>query len=175
MSIGPILVGLAMLIGVIPFVLSPLLGKRRTNQTLFEEIEEDSVEVQHQNTLLALRDLEFDHQVGKVGDEDYNGLRATLMIQAAASLEARQKVDAELDARLEEAIRLRREKQSKERVCSNCSTPLDTTDRFCRVCGEPVESTCPKCSGKMLPGDLYCNTCGAPFLSSKTSIPVEIT
>lgn len=173
MSPGAILIGIAIVIGVIPFVVSPLLNKRGVDLPLSKEEEQTSLEKQHQQTLLALRDLEFDHQVGKVGDEDYNDLRSSLLVQAAASLEAQQKVDAELDNRIEEAIRLRREKQSKELVCRYCSTPLATTDRFCRACGEPVESTCPKCSGKMLPGDLYCNTCGALRQASKTSIPVE--
>lgn len=173
MSIGAIFIGIAMLVIAIPIVINPVIKASRKEEP-GEVIEGLSAAAdRHDETLLALRDLEFDHQVGKITEEDYADLRAALMVTAAAALEEQEKQEAELDARLEQAIRLRREKQSKSILCSQCGSILDPSDRFCRSCGTPMEVTCPKCGGKLYPTDLFCNSCGAAIPALKTPAPVE--
>jgi len=173
MSIGAILIGIAMMVLVVPFVINPLLNNKQKVGSQVADDEMESPGDRHTALLLALRDLEFDHQIGKVTKEDYTGLRATLLVQAATELEAQEKQDAELDDRLEQAIRLRREKQSVLQVCSHCGLSLESSDRFCRACGTPVEMTCPKCEGKLQPNDLFCNSCGAALPVIKTTASAE--
>jgi predicted RNA-binding Zn-ribbon protein involved in translation (DUF1610 family) len=173
MSIGAILIGIAMLVAVVPFVINPLLkGKLKETVAVANEVL-DTPGDRHTELLMALRDLEFDHQIGKISEEDYTGLRLTLLAQAATALEAQEKQDAELDARLEQAIRLRREKQSASRVCSQCGVTLDASDRFCRACGKQVEFTCPNCGGMLQPNDSFCNSCGIPLTVVKTAARLE--
>ncbi len=164
MSIGSVLIGIAMLLLALPFVINPLIKGNQNNPPGEAPKEASLSGDRHTGFLLALRDLEFDHQVGKITDDDYTNLRATLMLQAAAALEYQDKLDAELDTRLEQAIQLRRANQSKSQVCSHCGSALEPSDRFCRACGQPVESTCPKCGGKLYPTDTFCNRCGARLL-----------
>ncbi len=175
MSIGAILIGIAMMVLAIPFVINPFL-----NGKLFEQADVVGEEVispkdRHTSLLLALRDLEFDHQIGKIAEEDYIGLREAMLAQAAIALEAQEKEDAELDAQLEQAIRLRREKKSTSRVCSRCGLNLEPTDRFCRACGMTAEAPCPKCGGKLQPNDLFCMSCGSPLAIVNTQPSVEGT
>lgn len=173
MSIGSILIGIAMLVLALPFVVNPLLrGKQEDFQGGIPEDSGSSGD-QHTELLLALRDLEFDHQIGKITDEDYATLRTTLIAQTGAALEAQEKREAELDAQLEQAIQMRRAKQSKPQICSWCGTTLEPSDRFCRTCGKPVEFTCQKCGGKLYPTDLFCNSCGAAVPAIKTASTVE--
>ncbi len=173
MSIGAIFIGIAMLMLAIPFVINPLIKGKLEDLPAQTIDETDSTGNRHGEVLLALRDLEFDHQVGKIIDEDYANLRASLMHQAAVALEKEEKLDAEVEARLEQAIHLRREKRSEANVCTQCGSALDRSDRFCRRCGQPVERACPKCGGKLQPTDLFCNSCGAPLPALKTPAPVE--
>jgi hypothetical protein len=175
MSIGAILIGIAMMVVAVPFVINPLLKSKQNEHSELIEEKLDSPGDRYNELLLALRDLEFDHQIGKISEDDYSGLRETMLAQAAIALEAQEKHDAELDAQLEQSIQLRREKQSKSRVCSHCGVTLEVTDHYCRGCGMPVEATCPKCGGKLQPKDLFCNICGAPVTVAKTHKSMEGT
>lgn len=168
MSIGAILIGITMLVVAVPIVIKPLLNDKSIESSNPADSGRDNLGDRHSELLLALRDLDFDHQIGKVTEEDYGAIRETLLVQAATALETKEKQDAELDAQLEQAIQLRREKLSKSLVCSHCGIKLEPTDRFCRVCGTPVEATCPKCGGMLQPNDLFCNNCGAPIVVVKT-------
>ena len=173
MSIGAILIGITMLVVAVPIVIKPLLNDKSIESSNPAETGLDNLGDRHSELLLALRDLDFDHQIGKVTEEDYVALRESLLIQAATALETREKRDAEQDARLEEAIRLRREKQSNTRTCGQCGAALEVADHFCRACGNPTETTCPKCGEKMHPNDLYCNSCGTKMTEVKVTIPME--
>lgn len=128
-------------------------------------------EKQRQAVLLALRDLDFDFQAGKVAEEDYLALRASLVKEAAELMqdEERQKEDS-----IEAMIRSRRQSRSvaqpaskgKERVlaegvCRHCQAPLQKGAKFCSKCGKPVvEAVCPKCKQTLYPGDRFCPACG---------------
>src|SRR5512136_187223 len=90
MSIGSILIGLLLFAATIPFVAKPLLGQKRLKPAIAGSAKVSNAD-QHQAALLALRDLEFDHRTGKVTDEDYAGLRADLLAQAAVTIDAKDK------------------------------------------------------------------------------------
>ncbi len=125
--------------------------------------------------LTAIKDLEFDHAVGKVEEEDFRVLDTRLRAEAVEVLkEIDQRLGgdmASLDAQLEAEIARRRRRvpaatleeqveaeiaalrrqartqpiASVERTCTQCGAPLDEGDRFCSRCGTPVAS--PQTSG----------------------------
>lgn len=175
MSIGAILIGIAILVATVPFIVNPLLNEKRRKPTA-AGLKPATPEDRHTEALLALRDLEFDYQIGKITDVDYTHLHTSLIAQAAAALEVMDNQHAELDIRLEEAIRTRRMKQSiAAKACSHCGVALADSDRFCRACGTPVSSTCPKCKKKVQPRDLFCVGCGAPLHAAPTTAPSTAT
>lgn len=161
MNPGSILIGLALLIATIPWVISPILNekKRRSKLEIVEPILEGDP---HAEGLLALRDLEFDHRTGKVTDADYIALRVELLNQIAASLEAKEKINAKIDALLEKKIQSRRLSKPDSKACGQCGFALEPTDRFCRSCGAPVDEVCTKCGGVIHAVDQFCSTCGTP-------------
>ncbi len=113
----------------------------------------------------ALKDLQMDHAVGKISDEDYKEFSLRLKHQAADIL---RKIDefprkeASIMEQLEQRIaQLRQEvpvtapsssplpaavaipSQSpavgkRPRFCTQCGAPLRSNDRFCSQCGAPV-------------------------------------
>ena len=95
----------------------------------------------YEEVLLALRDLEFDHDLGVVSDDDYARLRERLMAEAATALESAQRREEEVaSAHIEDAVRALRTKRQANgravtRFCPQCGNPVDAGDRFCTGCG----------------------------------------
>jgi hypothetical protein len=137
----------------------------------------------HQAVLLALRDLDFDYQAGKVGDEDYHTLRTELINEAAQLIQGQEQQDKEDDA-IEALIASRRKARSlphptskaksvgpAEKVCQVCRASLQDGAQFCSKCGAPVgEAVCPKCRQAIYPGDLFCPSCGTAVKSAKQAV-----
>lgn len=169
MNPGSILIGLALLIATIPWVINPLLKKER-RRTDFRDSEPALEGDQHTQGLMALRDLEFDHSTGKVSEEDYLSLRAKLLTQIAAALETRAENNDRLDAQLEEKILARRKNKLAARTCDQCGDALEASDHFCRSCGAPVDTSCSNCGCKIKASDHFCSACGAP-LSAQPATP----
>lgn len=136
----PILFTLAFLSLSLPILMAPLRGRNATIVTTSERERADAGAA-YNAALLALRDLEFDHDLGVVGDEDYARLRPQLVAQAASALETGQQERAErISAELEAAIRAQRQHSARDRspvprFCAQCGRPRDPGDRFCAACG----------------------------------------
>lgn len=137
MSVPSFLITLAILLCAAWYVARPLVFQpRRKGRGAALHAGPAAAGGHHDEVLLALRDLEFDHRLGKVTDEDYGLLRTELMAQAAATLKQETPVS---DDRIEAQVRARRER----RPCPACGRPLHTVDRFCPACGAARGSTQP--------------------------------
>jgi hypothetical protein len=76
--------GLAVLVGV--FIAGPLLGDRRGATSVADDSASDLI-VEREAVLTALRELDFDHAMAKVADEDYASQRASLMARGITLLQ----------------------------------------------------------------------------------------
>ncbi len=109
------------------------------------------------SALVAIKDLEFDHQVGKLSDEDYTRFDARLRQQAIAYLQQIDKLvpqSQEMDISLEaEIARLRKTRKATVAVNGNGASALavkpaaksieqsteeEATARFCTNCGQAL-------------------------------------
>lgn len=77
----------------------------------------------------ALRELEFDHETGKLDDADYRALRAEYAAEALAARDAGAEVRSEQASSGEAAGRT---------VCGVCGARVPADARFCSRCGTPV-------------------------------------
>ncbi len=80
--------------GVALYVASPLvsgLGRARRTQSR-EELVVQHWEHEHALAVQGLRDLEFDRQMGKLADADYESLRAALETKALEAMSALEKI-----------------------------------------------------------------------------------
>ncbi len=154
MSIGSILIGLLLFVATIPFVVKPLLKQQRPNPALARAVPVSNAN-QHQASLLALRDLEFDYRTGKVTAEDYASLRTDLLAQAAATIDAKDKRAVDVDALIEQAVRSRRQ--------TNVDSLIEEAVRSRRQTQGAVQTAnfCPKCGRKARVDDRFCAGCGA--------------
>lgn len=129
---------------------------------------------QRDATYAAIKELEFDHETGKLSDTDYRSMRAKMETKAVSLLQ-------ELDARhvpagrngeasgdddqvIEREIqRLRRApRASGGLACPKCGTAHTAGDAFCAKCGTSLRGArCPNCGTRAALGDKFCARCGA--------------
>lgn len=161
MDIGAIFILLALLILVALFLVQPYL-ERRTTRVSENELELSALLAARDNAIAALKELEFDHELGKIPEEDYPKQRETLLKRGADTLrkldayharsaaqtspearlneEAASAMDAPAEDDLESLIAARRS-QRKGRssgFCPNCGSPILSNDKFCTNCGKKI-------------------------------------
>jgi len=181
MDIGSILLGLALLIAVAFIVAQPFIEPRR--EQVAEAGEADQLRQQRDKLLVTLRDLDFDHALGKIQTEDYTPLRAGLVAEGAAVLKQLEALgqsqpqpvasDKDWDAKIEQAIVARRKAHpaATGAVCPSCNAPVKAGDRFCPRCGVALDRRCPQCGTVAQAGDRFCAKCGARLPDTSPEVP----
>lgn len=158
MTIGSILLGLALLIIVGLYLGQPFLGHTRARQRPLTPYEK--LLTQKEALLTEINDLDFDHNTGKVPTEVYQTQRAELVASAATvlkqidALEQQQPhlapatAERDIAAEIEAAINRARQPETptvtvngKGGYCSQCGAPFDSTDKFCTKCGHRVAAS----------------------------------
>ncbi len=179
-------VGLGLLVAgmMAVFVTWPWWAPRVGLKLRFERVEGSNAEPQdkmltesYENTLAAMRDLDFDHAVGKVTHEDYASLRSTLLVEAAeavAQLDGRSALATEINEQdTVELVVIRQpagaadysygEARSSERsrACSSCGQIPSPGNAFCTNCGRKLDWMCPACGRTIDDADRFCAGCGS--------------
>jgi hypothetical protein len=137
----PILLILAFIAISVPLVAAPL---RRRGEAIPGGVTAGAPAAAasgYETTLLALRDLELDHQLGVVSDDDYGALHEQLVVQAANSLEGNAGGDHdEAAAAIDAAIERRRQQRRVDivRFCPQCGRAVEAGDLFCAGCGHSL-------------------------------------
>jgi type II secretory pathway pseudopilin PulG len=123
MQISSLLIGIGFLIAAIAYVSRPFSEKRKkeakANASAIQSEQREAV-------LAAIRDLDFDFKTGKVSEEDYQPLRAQLLVQAVQFVESKQKDDDQLEA----LIQSRRKTSSRQATCPSCGRKIVLGDAF---------------------------------------------
>ncbi len=125
-----------------------------------------TVDDRYEAVLTALRDLDFDHALGKVAEEDYGPLRQDLLVEAAGIMA---QLDEQAEADLEAQILA---------PCQACGRTAQSDDLYCAGCGielSPAPPECAQCGREASHGELYCRDCGAELVSSQARLSLERT
>ncbi len=145
-------------------------ARRRAMPVVEGERQRAELEARREALYAALKDLEFDHETGKLSAEDYAVLRERYTVQAVTVL---QQLDAlategpsvvgQGDAAPDEE--LEREVAVAPLACPVCRRAYRPGDVFCAGCGaslaEVGEGRCPECGAEYAAGDRFCVRCGA--------------
>ena len=141
--------------------LSPLSGlDEPAGPQLFGGRTRAALEREKSLVLRSIKDLEFDHAMGKVSEKDFSEMGARLRSRAAglirqldAGTSYRQAIETEIEKRVGKAPRPAATvpaatvpavsapaaavptDQPKTKLCLSCCTPNDPDARFCKGCG----------------------------------------
>lgn len=161
MDLGFIFTALALFILVAAFVARPLIEKMTGVEA--EKTHADDLFAQREAILIELRDVDFDHETGKMNDDDYKEQRARLTakgveilraLDALKTQEAAPRVNT-VEDEIENLIAIKRgEKIAKPLpsngktskgdaadtfFCTQCGTQAHAKDKFCAKCGASLQ------------------------------------
>jgi hypothetical protein len=108
MSTGGLILGLAFLVGVVGFLAWPLLtGRQAAPDAPINPgaARLNELRAEREAILIAVRDLDFDHQMSKYAEDDYQTQRETLMRRG---VEVLKQIDSLESDSIEAAVRARR-------------------------------------------------------------------
>ncbi len=143
----------------------------------FTDLEEsESPKVQ---ALLALKEIEFDRETGKLSDDDFAVLKAKysrVALEAikaedgagAAGVRAAEAADAEAESLI------RRVAEGQQAACPNCGPRPEVGAAFCSTCGAPLGRasspaagpSCSSCGAALDDGAKFCSECGAKVVAT---------
>jgi hypothetical protein len=86
--LGAVLAAAAIVLVALPFLREPQAEDDRLEAAGEEEARRLGLVEERDRALAALKELEFDHRTGKIGDEDYRELVSPVRRAAAAALKA---------------------------------------------------------------------------------------
>lgn len=162
-----VIVAVSMLIVGWPLFRRPAGGPR-----LVEDTEVSELLAQKDSTLLAISELEADHEMGALSKGDYEELRqkyeeravalmkTTDQLQSERGLGVSQDFDHEIEARVSNLRRGRKKAAPADR-CNACGAQTLPEDVFCSKCGASLRLTCPGCAASVAAEDSFCARCGA--------------
>ena len=111
MQVLPIFVALLLGIFALAFVLYPIYRRAPFNasQATRLNISVNSQADREQTARTALQEVELDYQLGNLGESDYRSMRTHYMRRAVLAMKTRREREQELDAIIEEKLRLLKE------------------------------------------------------------------
>lgn len=173
MDLGSLLLLVSLLIVVALYVSRPFFTRQATLVSQ-EEHELSVMLAEQERVLTALQELDFDHALGKIPEEDYPALRAGLL---ARGVEVMRRLDAlqarpgseDLEARIESAIAARRADASRQPGARQVPAGIAPDDELeamlaarRRQRGEKAAGFCPQCGAPFQQSDQFCARCGTP-------------
>ena len=166
-------------LGALALVAYPLFQRKEplaVRRPLNGEVED--LHSQREAVYGAIKELDFEYQLGNLSQADYQDLRSEYRQRAAAVLKAmddlgepkpqKASTGPDWDERIEAAVLSLRAKRGptparlkgQGRFCPSCGTAAEPEDRFCAACGNPFGRSCLGCGAGLEPGDAFCPICG---------------
>ncbi len=174
MEIGAILFSLAMIQLVAAYVLQPLAGSGRgVYRDSSQEL--SALQAERDRVLDSIQEIDTDHSMGKVSEEDYQRQRQVLVLEGAEILRKIDKLQLSPDAEpraktpemeLEAAVA---ELRGKSSVASRELEAAVTDTRGkssapgpqkAQGASDTIEEVCPTCGELILHEDRFCSNCG---------------
>lgn len=151
-------------------VLRPLLWPPAPAEPVFEPVDQE--ETPRGVALLALKEIEFDRETGKLSDEDYRFLKEKYTAEALAALRAEAGEQGpgapdDVEAMIAHRVRALRSAAASAPpgapVCPTCGPRPEADAVFCSTCGGrlPAGPTCSHCGTALAADSRFCESCGS--------------
>jgi DNA-directed RNA polymerase subunit RPC12/RpoP len=152
---------------------------KQSGQTLLE------YQARYQATLMAIKDLMFDHEMDKVSTADYESLLAKTKLEAA---QIRQQIDylkqvpepgldPALDSEIETAIAQLKSRDRHQNGHKALLREINIELELLKIVGfdtKTRESKCPYCGKNFIAGDAFCSGCGQSLAGVQTTGQTDV-
>ena len=144
MTIGSILLTIALIIVLLLYLLRPFLTPSLTNQP---PTPKQKLLAEKEQLLDQIHALDFDHTTNKIPEEAYQKQRYHLIRQAALitqQLDSQAANPADIEIAIETAVAQLRSPQQPQtksqsaHFCPQCGQATDEGDKFCAACGHQL-------------------------------------
>ena len=174
MNILELLLGVVVAVAAIALVARPLWRGPMSGR---EPLEEPAApeETRKGVALLALREIEFDRETGKLSDQDYERLKTAYTAEAVAALRLEEGRAARAPDAVESLIAARvlqlrvgapsplRPSAAPSVHCPTCGPRPESDALFCSECGRSLGGpACAACGAALVAGARFCERCGVP-------------
>jgi hypothetical protein len=159
----------AALVGVVALwlVLRPLLGPPAPPDLVEEPVEQE--ETPKGVALLALKEIEFDRETGKLSDADYQYLKDKYTAEALEALRAEDGagVPDDVEALIAHRVRALRSAAATAPpgapACPSCGPRPEPDAVCCSTCGGrlPAPAACARCGTALSSDSRFCEGCGS--------------
>lgn len=160
----------AALVGLLALwlVLRPLLGPPPPPDLVDEPVDQE--ETPKGVALLALKEIEFDRETGKLSDADYQELKQKYTAEALTALraeEARGEAPGDIEALIAHRVRALRSAAATAPPgapsCPSCGPRPEGDAVFCSTCGNrlPAPAACMQCGAALSADSRFCEGCGS--------------
>jgi len=157
MEIGAIFLTLAVLLLAVLFISKPFLFPVKEHKAGSENARISALLADKDRYLGLIQELEQDHSLGRITDEDYPAMRSDLILKASNTLRKIEELDSETPHQTNQApftrtvteqrielddLLAKRRAQKKDRTdgfCPHCGKPVIKSDKFCSHCGKKIE------------------------------------
>ncbi len=171
MDLSAVFFLLAVLILIGMYLYAPFVSQlRRVNGQ--EQHELSSLMAERDRLINALQELDFDHDLGKIPDEDYPAQRSELLKRGADvlrrldTLQPASSIGPDAESRLEQAVAARRADGAAVKVKPAAAAALNDDDIESLISArrrqrkEKSAGFCPRCGQAALVSDRFCSSCG---------------
>ncbi len=147
MDLASILIILALAVLAAAFIARPLVG-RQGEAVSEQERRLSGLQAERDKLLASVQEMDLDHAMGKIADEDYRPQRSLLVARGAELLR-------EID-------RLQPVGRRGAGVSGDLDSQIEAEVARLRgvSAGQPI-GTCPRCGQPRFAGDGFCSRCGA--------------
>jgi hypothetical protein len=163
------------IVAVIAFIAYPLFITRRESLAAPVNPLED-LAAQRDSTYDAIRDLDFDYQLGKLSQTDYATLRDKYKMRAMQLLQQMDAmhgndgadVDAEIESQVAQMRRAKEDTIESEvaRLRRSKNDPIENQVAQMRAAKRSA-ARCKKCNTPLAVSDQFCSKCGTPVQRQK--------
>ncbi|MDZ4674567.1 MAG: zinc ribbon domain-containing protein [Gemmatimonadota bacterium] len=159
-------------LGVLWMVFQPFLETGPQEPEFIEPLELE--ETQRGQALLALKEIEFDLETGKLSTADYQMLKSRYTTRALEAMRVEEGAATAAGADVEQLIADRVARLKAEggvataelaMTCTSCGPRPEADALWCSSCGKPLPGmrVCAICQSPVDGGAGFCAGCGAPI------------
>ncbi|HEX9653523.1 MAG TPA: zinc ribbon domain-containing protein [bacterium] len=122
------------------FVVSPIMQSRRENLMKDSNHKANDLIDRKEAIYAAIKDIEFDYQMGKLSEEDFQMLRQQYKDEAVGLLKKIDQIQHKAVKSKDKSAPRKKADAASPRFCWSCGEAVTHGDKFCVNCGNTLES-----------------------------------